>query len=146
MIAAVEESTVQVLRQSRNSSTDTHKKQREARAAQAAADGRNTYKPLGPYTGDSIAKRQKNLSAFDRVKAFPNECLVANKGNIDCLACKKVGKVRYIVKQHCSSVKHIANVEELSALKQRKHKVCTMHVSRLLSVVLQSVCLYCTMY
>ena len=51
-----------------SSSTDTHKKQREARAAQAAADGRDTYKPRGPYTGDSTAKRQKNLSAFDRAK------------------------------------------------------------------------------
>ena len=63
----------------RYTSTDTHNKQREARAAQATADGRDTYKPRGPYTGDSTAKRQKNLSAFDRVKEFPNECLVRTK-------------------------------------------------------------------
>ena len=60
-----------------------------------------------------------NVSSWDRVKEFKDQCLTVVSRNLRCDACKKtLSKTKSSVKKYVSSVKHIKSLENIKKTKK----------------------------
>ena len=62
------------------------------------------------------------VSTYDRVKQFPRETIIAEKGQLFCEACgrKPLSKKKCIIANHCRGRAHIANLAKFEMLKKDK--------------------------
>ena len=62
-----------------------------------------------------------NVSAWDRVNEFKDQCLTTVSGNLRCDACREtLSKKNSSVKKHVSSIKHIKALENIKKSKKIK--------------------------
>ena len=62
-----------------------------------------------------------NMSVWDRVNEFKDQCLTAVLGNIRYDACREtLSKIKSSVKKHVSSIKHIKALENIKKSKKIK--------------------------
>ena len=61
-----------------------------------------------------------NVSAWDRVNEFKDQCLTTVSGNLRCDACREtLSKKKSSVKKHVSSIKHIKALENIKKSKKK---------------------------
>ena len=62
-----------------------------------------------------------NVSAWERVNEFKDQCLTTESGNLRCDACREtLSKKNSSVKKHVSSIKHIKALENIKKSKKIK--------------------------
>ena len=65
-----------------------------------------------------------NVSAWDRVNEFKDQCLTSVSGNPRCDACREtLSKKKNSVKKHVSSIKHIKALENIKKSKKKDQNI-----------------------
>ena len=65
-----------------------------------------------------------NVSAWDRVNEFKDQCLTTVSGNLRCDACREtLSKKNSSVKKHVSSIKHIKALENIKKSKKKDQNI-----------------------
>ena len=65
-----------------------------------------------------------DLSAWDRVNEFKDQCLTTVSGNLRCDACREtLSKKKSSVKKHVSSIKHIKALENIKKSKKKDQNI-----------------------
>ena len=65
-----------------------------------------------------------NVSAWDRVNEFKDQCLTTVSGNLRCDACREtLSKEKSSVKKHVSSIKHIKALENIKKSKKKDQNI-----------------------
>jgi len=65
-----------------------------------------------------------NVSAWDRVNEFKDQCLTTVSGNLRCDACREtLSKKKSSVKKHVSSIKHIKALENIEKSKKKDQNI-----------------------
>ena len=65
-----------------------------------------------------------NVSSWDRVKEFKDQCLTVVSGNLRCDACKEtISKKKSSVKKHVASAKHIKALENIKKSKMKDQNI-----------------------
>ena len=65
-----------------------------------------------------------NVSSWDRVKEFKDQCLTVVSGNLRCDACKEtISKKKSSVKKHVAPAKHIKALENIKESKMKDQKI-----------------------